>query len=283
MCVIWGIPYLLIRIAVRQLSPADLVFARTAPAALLLLPLALREHMLRPVLRRWVTVVLYTAAELAVPWVFLASAEKRLSSSLSSLLVATVPSAGLVIGRLSGTAERLDRRRVSGLVAGLVGVSVLVGVDVRGAGAGSLAEMAVVVVGYSVGPMIISRSMSDLPGVGVVTASLGITAVAYAPWTFTHWPQHLSFEVLGAVATLAVVCTAVAFVLFFQLIAEVGPSRATVITYVNPAVAVLLGVSVLGERMTWGTAAGFPLVLVGSVLASASSAGVDPEPTPLAS
>ena len=278
MSVIWGIPYLMIRVAVRDLSPGTLVFARTFPATLLLLPLALRRGALVPVLRQWKVVAVYTIVELGVPWLLLARAEQHLSSSLSSLLVATVPSVGLLVNRATGQSDHLDRRRLTGLVMGLAGVAVLVGIDVRGTSLPAAAEMAVVVVGYAVGPILINRRLAGLPGVGVVTVSLGMAALAYSPWALTHRPSHLSGSVIASVLGLTVVCTALAFVLFFQLIAEVGPSRATVITYINPAVAVLMGVAVLGERFGVGIAVGFPLVLIGSVLATAPASGRPVEP-----
>ncbi|HVA42028.1 MAG TPA: DMT family transporter [Acidimicrobiales bacterium] len=280
MSVIWGIPYLLIRVAVRDLSPATLVFARTAPAALMLLPVAVSRGALVPVLRRWRIVLAYTVVELGVPWFLLARAEQRLSSSLTSLLVATVPSVGLLVNRLGGRADLLDRRRLAGLALGLAGVAVLVGVDVHGTSFLAAGEMIVVVTGYAVGPILINRQLSDLPGVGVVAVSLAMTALAYAPWAVTHPPHRFPASVIGSVVGLTVVCTALAFVLFFQLIAEVGPSRATVITYVNPAVAVLLGVVVLGEPFGPGLAIGFPLVLLGSILATAPARSVSVETTP---
>jgi drug/metabolite transporter (DMT)-like permease len=273
MSVIWGVPYLMIRVAVRDLSPGTLVFARTFPATLLLLPLALHRGALTPVLRQWKVVAVYTAVELGIPWLLLARSEQHLSSSLTSLLVATVPSVGLLANRATGQAEHLDRRRLAGLVLGLAGVSVLVGIDVHGASVTAAAEMAVVVVGYAVGPILINRRLSGLPDVGVVTVSLGMAALVYAPWAVSHPPRHLTASVVASVAGLVVICTALAFILFFQLIAEIGPSRATVITYINPAVAVLLGVVVLGEPFGLGIAVGFPLVLVGSVLATAPAGG----------
>ena len=281
MSVIWGIPYLMIRVAVRDLSPGTLVFARTFPATLLLLPLAFQRRALGPVLRQWKLVAVYTLVELGAPWLLLARAEQHLSSSLSSLLVATVPSVGLLANRATGQADHLDRRRLAGLVLGLAGVAVLVGIDVRGTSLPAAAEMAVVVIGYAVGPIIINRRLTELPSVGVVTVSLGMAAIAYAPWAATHRPVHLSGSVIASVIGLTVICTALAFVLFFQLIAEVGPSRATVITYINPAVAVLMGVAVLGEPFGVGIAVGFPLVLVGSVLATApASSGPVESPAP---
>lgn len=268
MCVVWGVPYLLIRISVRDLEPATLVFFRTAPAGLALAPWAWRAASLAALRRRWPWLVAYTVAELGVPWLLLSTAEERLASSLTALLVATVPLLGLVLARLFGgnEAERVDRRRMLGLLLGLTGVAVLVGVDVHGASLAAVGEVGVVALGYATGPLIISRRLSDLPGTPVVAASLLLTAAGYAPWALTHLPHHVTTEVVASVATLAMVCTAVAFLLFFALIAEVGPARATVITYFNPAVALLLGVSILGEPLTVGLALGFPLVLLGSVL-----------------
>ena len=150
------------------------------------------------------------------------------------------------------------------------------GIDVHGTDLVAVAEMAVPVVGYALGPLIVSRRLSDLPSLGVVAASVSLTALLYAPVALTHLPGHVSAEVLASVIGLAFVCTALAFLVFFALIAEVGPARSTVITYVNPAVAVLLGVVLLGEPFTAGIAVGFPLILVGSVLATRAT--VEPSP-----
>jgi drug/metabolite transporter (DMT)-like permease len=271
MSIIWGTPYLLIRVAVRELSPPDLVFARTLPAAVLLLPLAARRGYLRPLLREWRWIAAYTLAEIALPWLFLSQAELHLTSSTAGLLIATVPLIAVVIYRIvSPTTEHITRRRLLGLIVGFAGVGALVGIDFRGTNLAAVAEVAVPAIGYSIGPLIVSRRLSDLPSLGVVSASVALTAVGYAPVALTHRPAHISFEVLAAVAGLAFLCTAVAFLLFFELIAEIGPSRTTVITYVNPAVAVLLGVALLGEHFTAGIAVGFPLILVGSVLATGS-------------
>lgn len=278
MSVIWGTPYLLIRVAVRELSPATLVFARTLPAALLLVPVAWRRGQLRPLVAKWRWVVAYTAVEIALPWFFLSRAEEHLTSSVAGLLVATVPLIAVVLYRVvSPDTERLTHRRLLGLVVGFAGVVALVGIDLHGTDLAAVAEMAVPAVGYSLGPLIISRRLSALPSLGVVSVSVALTAVAYAPAALVHRPAHVSGEVLAAVAGLAVVCTALAFLLFFALIAEIGPARSTVITYVNPAVAIVLGVVLLGEHFTAGIAVGFPLILVGSFLAT-RSAPVAPRP-----
>jgi drug/metabolite transporter (DMT)-like permease len=279
MCVIWGIPYLMIRVAVRELAPVTLVFFRTAIAALLLTPIAAYRAELRPLVPRWRPLLAYTAVEVAIPWVLLARAETKLSSSLTGLLIAAVPLVGAVIVTLTGERERLGRRRWVGLVVGIVGVAAIVGLDVGQADTLALVEVGLVAVGYAVGPIILSRSMSDLPPYGVVAASLLLTALAYLPLALLRWPTSMpSAHVVESVVGLAVICTALAFIVFFALIAEVGPVRATVITYVNPAVAAILGVTLLDETVTAGMLVGFALVLLGSFLATGRGPEAIPEP-----
>jgi len=275
MCVIWGIPYLLIRVAVEELSPATLVLARTVLAALLLLPIAAFRRELRVLLPYWLPVLAFAAIEIAVPWVLLGAAEQEISSSLTGLLLAAVPIVGVVIARTTGARERLGLQSGVGLLLGLVGVAAIVGLSLKGASAVPLAEIGLVAVCYAVGPVILQRWLSGLPALGVIATSLGVTAVVFAPIAAFSLPEQMpSTKVVGSVLGLAVVCTAVAFLLFFALIAEVGPVRATVITYVNPAVAAVLGVALLDERFTPGMGVGFALVLAGSVLATRR--GADP-------
>jgi drug/metabolite transporter (DMT)-like permease len=268
LCVIWGIPYLLIRVAVRELSPAFLVFARTAVGALLLLPLAARRGELRVLLPHWRPVLLFTVVEIGVPWLLLSRAEERLSSSLTGLLIAAVPLVAAGASAAMGSRHRLEGRSWLGLLVGILGVAALVGLDFGRVGLVPLAEILVVVVGYTSGPIVLSRSLSDLPSLGVIAASLTVAAVVYAPVAALQVPKRLHLDVILSVVGLGVVCTALAFLIFFALIAEVGPVRATVITYVNPAVAAVLGVTLLGERFTAGMGVGFALVLAGSVLAT---------------
>jgi drug/metabolite transporter (DMT)-like permease len=273
MCIIWGIPYLLIRVAVRDVTPGTLVFARTAIGGLILLPLALRAGGFAPVLRRWRPLVAFTVIELAIPWLLLSDAEQKLSSSLAGLLVAAVPLVGVFVARVLGADDRVDALRFLGLLLGVIGVALLVGLDFGQLHAGALLEVAVVVVGYAVAPVIMSRRLADLPSIPVVSASLLLTAVVYLPYAVVRPPKSLPGEAIASVVVLGTVCTALAFVLFFALISDIGPARATVITYVNPAVAVLFGVTLLSEQFTLGMAIGFPLILAGSVLAARRRAG----------
>jgi drug/metabolite transporter (DMT)-like permease len=269
MCVLWGVPYLLIRVAVRELSPAVLVLGRTSVSAAILLPLAATRGELEPLRRHWRWVAAFAAVEIGVPWLLLGTAEERVPSSLTALLLAGVPLVGAVIARTSGRRERLAAMNAAGLAIGLVGVAAIAGLDARTASAGGLLEVASVAVCYATGPVILTRRLRDVSGLAVISASLAGVALAYLPIAaFQLPPSWPSPRVDAAVVALAVVCTAVAFLVFFALIAEVGPVRATVITYVNPAVAALAGVAFLGESFTGGMGVGFVLILAGSVLAT---------------
>ena len=281
MSVIWGIPYLFIRVAVAEITPATLVLARTSIAAAILLPIAFARVDLRPVLARWRWVVAFAAVEIAIPWVALGSAEQHLSSSLTGLLVAGVPLVGTAFALATGGADRLGRAGLLGLLIGLVGVAAIVGADYATSDPTALVQIAVVVVGYAVGPAILARRLGGLPTVGVMALSLALCAVVYIPIAAVQLPSVVpSANVIAAVVILAVVCTAAAFIVFAALIDEVGPVRATVITYVNPAVAAVLGVLVLREDFSPAMGIGFALVILGSTLATRRP---QPGPAPLAS
>jgi drug/metabolite transporter (DMT)-like permease len=278
MCVVWGIPYLLIKVAVGGVSVPMVVFSRTALGALILLPLALRSGQfgaLRPV---WRWVVAFAALEMIVPWGLLSNAEQHLPSSLAGLLIAAVPIIGVLIARLTGgpvsaRTERLSPRRWAGLLVGLAGVAVLAAPHLAGGHAWPIAEVLLVAVGYATAPLIAARKLADVPALPMTTACLILAALIYAPAAAVTWPRHLpSGPVLASLAALGVICTAAAFLVFLRLIREAGPTRAMVFTYVNPAVAVAGGVLVLGEPFTATIAAAFVLILAGCVLATASRA-----------
>ncbi len=273
--VIWGIPYLLIKIAVADLSPVVVVFGRTALAAVILLPVAAARGVLPPLLGVWRWVLVFAVAEIAVPFVMLGYAELRLTSSLTALLIAAIPLIALVISRMVGLEQHLERRRLAGLAVGLAGVAALAGLDLNSGDLRSVAAVACAVLGYAMGPIIVTMRLSQVSGLGVSAVALTVNAVVYAPFAWFTRPAA-SAEVAPsawiAVAVLGVVCSALAFLVFFALVAEVGPARTTVITYVNPVVAAVAGVLVLEEPVTRGLLVGFPLVLLGSWLATRRSA-----------
>jgi drug/metabolite transporter (DMT)-like permease len=268
----WGIPYLLIKIAVRELDPAMLVLARMGLAALILLPIAGAKGELGPVLRRWRPLLAFTVAEMIVPQFLLGTAEERLPSSTTGLLIAAVPLAGVGVAFLLGRPERLAPLNWLGIALGMAGVAALAGFAVSGSDLGAFGEVLLVVAGYALGPAILAKWMPDLSGAAVMALGFALTAVAYAPVVAaTHgypaaWP---SASVVTSVVLLAVVCSAGAFSVMAALVGEVGPVRTTTVTYVNPAVALIAGAVVLGEPVTGRAVVGFALILAGCFLVAA--------------
>jgi drug/metabolite transporter (DMT)-like permease len=268
MGVLWGMPYLLIRIAVATIDPLVVAGSRTLIGALLLLPVALHRNALAAAFRRWPWLLVFTLIEISIPWVMLGHAETRLNSSTAGLLIAVVPLfAAIIVSRLGH--ETLEPRRIVGLALGFAGVALLVGLDIDFHDWLAVGATIVVSLCYAIGPIIIDRKLKDVPSLGVVTASLILATAIYAPFAPFLWHADVPAAGVGSVVGLGVLCTALAFVVFFALIAEIGPARATVITYVNPAVAIVLGALVLHEPLTTGMMIGFPLVIVGSFLGTA--------------
>jgi drug/metabolite transporter (DMT)-like permease len=263
--VLWGMPYLLIRIAVAEFDPLMVAGTRTLIGSLLLLPVALHRKALAPAFRKWKWLIAFTLVEITIPWVLLGHAETKLNSSTAGLLIAAVPLiAAVIITRLGH--EKFEPRRLFGLGLGFAGVALLVGLDIDLSDFGAVAATMITALGYAIGPIIIDRKLNDVPALGVITASLIVATVIYAPFAPFLWPDHFHAGAAWSVVSLGVLCTAVAFMVFFALIAEVGPARATVITYINPAVAIILGALVLKEPLTVGMAIGFPLVILGAIL-----------------
>jgi drug/metabolite transporter (DMT)-like permease len=266
------VPYLLIKVAVEDLEPPVVVFGRTALAAVPLALIAWRRGALRPALAHWPWVLAFAAIEMAGPWFLLTHAEQELPSGLTGLLVACVPIAGAVTAFLLGDRHALHPQRLLGIAVGLGGVALIVGGDLGAEGGVpwlEVGEVLLVCVGYATAPFIAARRLPDVPTIGVIAVSLSAVAVLYTPFAWWQGPDDVPpADALWAVVGLAVVCTGIAFVVFFALIAEIGPDRATLITFVNPAVAVLLGALVLDEEISASTVAGFVLVVGGCWLAT---------------
>lgn len=272
MCVVWGIPYLLIKVSVGGVSVPVVVFARTGLGAALLLPPALWSRSLGPLLRhKWRPLAAFAVLEMIAAWGLLSLAEQRIASSLTGLLIAAVPIIGVVLARITGGTERLSPRRWAGLLAGLAGVAVLAAPTLGGGSGWAVAEVLLVAVGYATAPLVAARKLADVPALPMTAVCLTAAALVYAPAAALTWPRHVpAGNVLGSLAALGIVCTAFAFLVFLRLIKEAGPSRALVFTYVNPAVAVAAGVALLGEPFTIRTAVAFALIIAGCVLATAS-------------
>ncbi len=267
--VIWGMPYLFIRIAVGQVSPAVLVLARTAIGAALLLPLAIRSGGLPLVRKHPIAVAAFALIEIVGPWLLLSDAEQRITSSLTGLLVATVPMVALLVARLTGEERAIHPMRLVGLAIGAGGVALLGTGDLSAGSAWSVVEVLLAAVGYGVAPRIAAQWLREVPGLPLTAVCLAFSAVLVSPLAIAHWPAKAP-DASGwlALVVLAVVCTAVAFPLFFRLIHTIGSARATLVAYVNPVVAVALGVAVLAEPLTARLLGGAAAVLAGTALAA---------------
>jgi drug/metabolite transporter (DMT)-like permease len=272
MSVIWGVPYFFIRVAVKQLEPSVVVFGRTSIAAVLLLVIAGRSGAIAPALRRWRPVLAFAVIEMAVPWVLLTTAEQHIASGLAALLVSSVPIVGAIAAFVLGDRHALRPVRLAGIAFGIAGVGLLVGRDLRGDSAApwsSIVMVLVVCVCYATAPFIIERRLAAVPSIGVIAVSLGVVAVVYAPFAATSLPDDPpNVNAILAVLALSLVCTGFAFIVFFRLLAEIGPARSTLITFANPVVAVALGAVFLDELVTVATFVGFVLVLTGCWLAT---------------
>ena len=272
MSIIWGIPYLLIKIAVEGVSVPVLVFARTAVGAAVLLPLALSRNFPRMIRQYWKPLLGFAFFEIIAAWFLLSDAERYLTSSMTGLLIAASPIIAAVLDRFTGGEQRLGFRRIVGLGVGLAGVAVLAGPHLAGGSAWPIIEVLLVATCYAIAPLIAARHLGDVPALPMTAACLGFAALVYAASAAVTWPSEIpSPRVLLALTGLAVICTALAFIVFFALIREVGAPRALVFTYVNPAVALAAGVIVLGEPLTAWHIAGLGLILTGSVLATRRS------------
>ena len=276
---IWGLPYLLIKVSVEYLSPEVIIFLRVLLAAMILMPVVIKRGYLRQLKGHWKWVFVFAIVEITFPFGALTFAELRLSSSMTGLLIAAVPIVSAIFAWRLGIDDRITGMRVLGLSIGILGVAALVGLDVSGTELFSASLLIITVVGYALGPIIVSQKLSTAPALAAIAMAMVINSVIYAPLAFFSRPtETVPLNVWLAVAVLGAICTALAFILFFSLVAEVGPARTTVITYINPAVAVILGVIVLSEPITLGLVVGFPLILIGSFLATRKGPAFESEP-----
>lgn len=268
--VLWGVPYLMIKVAVEEVSPVGVVAARTLLAAAVLLPLAAWTGALRAVRHRWPDLLGLAALEIAVPFTLISAGERHVSSSLTAIVIATGPFMAAAVGALSGR-ERVGPWNLAGMAVGLAGVALLVGVDIGG-DRDALVGVAMIlgaVTCYAVAVIWMRARFSDLPPTGMMAAVCTAAAVMTTPFALASLPARVpSGEVLWSLAGLGLGCTALALVLYMALIAEVGGVRAILITYVNPVVAVIAGVLVLSEPLTGAMLAGMALIAAGSWVAT---------------
>jgi drug/metabolite transporter (DMT)-like permease len=274
MGLLWGVPYLLIRVAVRDYSPAAVVFARVLVGALILVPIAIHQKTFSAALRGFRYVLLYSVVEIMGPWFLITKAETKLSSGLAGLLVATVPIWATIFASINGDKSVWHHKRMLGLIVGFIGLIAVVGIESLTGKTALWAILFVLVasIGYGLAPNMIIKKLPNVSGLALNALAMTMAAVVYAPFGISQWPSgHVSGNATLSVIALGIFPTAMAFVIFFIVIKEVGPARASLVTYLNTAFAVLLGVLILSEPLTLGIVVGLPLVLIGSYLASRKS------------
>jgi drug/metabolite transporter (DMT)-like permease len=272
MSVTWGASYLLIKIGINGGVPApDVAWLRVALAAVILVVLAWRAGTLGTLSGRWRWVWAYAVAEISIPFPLIAAGEVHIASSLAAIIIASVPLIVTVLSLRFDPSERPTPLRALGLAVGFIGVITLLGIDVAGSSAEVLGALAVLVgaVGYAIGPMLVKLGMDGMESRAAMGASLVVATVILAPFAAVDLPRRApTVGALAAVAALGVFCTAMAFVVYTVLVREAGTGRATIITYVNPVVAVILGVTLLGERPGPGALVGLVMILAGSWLST---------------
>jgi drug/metabolite transporter (DMT)-like permease len=275
--VIWGLPYFFIKVAVQEVSPLMIAFARVTLAAVILLPIAWRRGALRGLSEHKIAVVAFALVEFVIPFSVISLGEKWISSSVTGILIAMVPLSIALIQRFFGVDEKFGAWRIIGLGMGLVGVGALVGTgSISGPlGWAGVGCMWLATLGYAIGPLIIQRHLGALDSIGPLAASLSVASCILLFPALNRIPASMpSIYAIASIAVLGIVCTAVAMLLMFYLVSHAGASRATVITYINPMVAALLGVWVLHEPLGLGGIIAFAAILLGSWLATRGAARV---------
>lgn len=266
--ILWGVPYLFIRVAVLEVSPVFIAWVRLVVAAVILLPWAAYRGSLRAALARWPWVLLLGAYYMALAWTLIPIAERVIASSLTAIIIAGVPIAVTLINLRRDQPSPL---RIVGLVLGFVGVAALVGLDVGITPSQLFAVgcILVVLLCYAFGPVMISRKLKGVEATATSGLAAGFATVILTPIVVFQLPTRIpSVPALLSLAALALLCSVVALVAWFFLIAEAGPARASIVIFLNPAVAVLAGVTLLHERIGLAAVAGMVLILAGSWLAT---------------
>jgi drug/metabolite transporter (DMT)-like permease len=269
---LWGMPYLFIKVAVDDgVPPATLAWVRVVLGAAVLLALAWRAGTLGSLRGRWRWIAVFGVVEITFPFPLIAAGEQHVSSSLAAIIVAAAPLFVALLALRFDAEERATGARLAGLLLGLAGVVALMGIDVAGRTAELLGALAILFSAfcYAVGPMVLKRHFADVDPRASMGGALAVAAVFLTPAVAVDPPTGVpSGSAIVALLVLGLFCTAAAFVFYGALVAEAGPGRALVITYVAPVVAVALGVAVLGESLGAGAIAGLLLILAGSWLST---------------
>jgi drug/metabolite transporter (DMT)-like permease len=268
---LWGIPYLLIKVAVEELSPTIIVLSRVVIGSAILIPMAMRRGSLMPAIKAWRYVIPYAIGEMIGPWFLITAAEEKMTSGLAGLLVATVPIWATLIASLHGDKTVWQSKRLIGILIGFIGIVLVVGIESFSGRQSIVAIFMILIaaIGYAWAVTMVTSKIPHIEPISINAVAMVFTVIVYLPFLFLYMPDKVpSTEALGSVIILGLFPTALAFILFFQLIKDIGTARGSLVTYLNTAFAVMLGVIILNEPFTLGIAIGLPLVLIGSYFAS---------------
>lgn len=271
---LWGIPYLLMKVAVEDFPPAAVVAGRTLIGASILIPVALYRKTFKGAVLGLRFVALYALMEMIGPWILITTAEQKIDTGLAGLLVSTVPIFATIITSLRGDHSVWQLKRIFGIVIGFIGLILVVGIESLSGNSDPLSIAMVVIasIGYAYAVIMITSNLPTVDGIAINGLAMAITSVFWTPLAIVQWPSSISINSAVSLLALGVLSTAFAFMLFFKVLAEIGPARASLVTYLNTAIAVVLGVIILREPLTVGIIVGLPLVLAGSYLASRKAA-----------
>ena len=270
---LWGIPYLLMKVAVEEIPPSAIVAGRTLIGAAILIPVALYRKTFKGAVLGFKYVAFYALLEMIGPWILISTAQKKIDSGLAGLLISTVPIFAAIITSLRGDHSVWQFKRMFGIVVGFIGLIAVVGIESFSGNSdpASIAMMILAAMGYSYAIIMVTTNLPLVDGIAINGLAMAITSIFWAPLAIAQWPSQVSLKPALSLIALGVLCTALAFLIFFKLLAEIGPARGSLVTYLNTSVAVVLGVIVLDEPITVGLIIGLPLVLIGSYLASKKS------------
>ncbi|MEY3635808.1 MAG: hypothetical protein RL147_237 [Actinomycetota bacterium] len=270
---LWGIPYLLMKVAVEEIPPSAIVAGRTLIGAAILIPVALYRKTFKGAVLGFKFVAFYALLEMIGPWILISTAQKKIDSGLAGLLISTVPIFAAIITSMRGDHTVWQFKRMFGIVVGFIGLIAVVGIESFSGNShpASIAMMILAAMGYSYAIIMVTTNLPLVDGIAINGLAMAITSIFWAPLAIAQWPSQITLKPALSLIALGVLCTALAFLVFFKLLVEIGPARGSLVTYLNTSVAVVLGVIVLNEPITIGLIIGLPLVLIGSYLASKKS------------
>lgn len=264
----WGASYLFVELALEDYSSAFIAFGRTALAALVLVPIAWRTGAFRGLRGRSTDVAILALVQIAVPFLLIAEGQHHIPSALAGILVASAPIFTALLALRLDAEERMEGWSAVGIAVGIVGIVLLFGVDLSGDAMAVLGGGMVLLAGfgYALGGFHLKRRLGDARPAGVAAASMVVAAAVTLPFALATAPDEIGAGSTAALGALGAIGTGVAFLVFYSVIAAVGPSRAMLVAYLAPGFAVVYGATLLGEDITAATVAGLGLILAGSYL-----------------